>query len=300
MARPMTAAEWRTAMNKWGVQWREYPNWATRTRPGDFTDIRGVVIHHTGSDIQSDNYLKWLFTVGRASEGIPAPLCHVSTDMDGDVWVGAIGRANHAGKGSSSTLNAVTAENYRGFSAEIGPGPDDTDGNAHFYGNEVRYDGGQPMTDKQHTSAVRWAAAICDHYGWSALSVIGHREWSSRKNDPGLCPMTKFRADVAALLKAGPPTKPAPTPTATTGGSMAIQDTTEYKAAYQANVDYNRALWGEGGTAGEFQQRTDARILDVVNRLEDIKNRLIRIEADTDKAATIPTISGTTAEPKPA
>lgn len=206
MARPMTAAEMRTALKKWNVQFREYPNWSTRTRPGAFVDIRGVVIHHTGSDIQSDDYLKWLFTQGRASEGIPAPLCHVSTDMDGDVWIGAIGRANHAGKGSSATLKHVTEEDY-GYLAELHPGPDNTDGNAHFYGNEVRYDGGQPMTTKQYASAVRWAAAICDHYGWSAQSVIGHREWSSRKNDPGKCPMNKFRVDVAALLKAGP--KPA-------------------------------------------------------------------------------------------
>lgn len=212
MARPMTAAETRAAMKKWGVQYREYSGWTTRKRPGAFTDIRGVIIHHTGSDAQSDSYLKWIFTEGRASEGIPAPLCHVSTDMDGDVWLGAIGRANHAGKGSSSTLAKVTTENYSGFASEITAGLDNTDGNAHFYGNEVRYDGGQPMAAKQYASAVRWAAAICDHYGWSAMSVIGHREWSRRKPDPGKCPMNKFRSDVAALLKAGPggstPNKP--------------------------------------------------------------------------------------------
>lgn len=199
----MTAAETRTAMKKWSVQYREFPNWPTRTRPGAFTDVRGVMIHHTGSDAQSDDYLKWLFTVGRPTEGIPAPLCNVSTDMDGDVWLGAIGRANHAGKGSSATLAKVTSEDYPN-AVEIKPGPDNIDGNAHFYGNEVRYDGGQPMTAKQYASAVRWAAAICDHYGWSAQSVIGHREWTTRKSDPGKCPMNKFRADVAALLRTGP------------------------------------------------------------------------------------------------
>jgi hypothetical protein len=290
----MTKAEWQAAMSKWGVPVKWFSGWDTRGRPGDFTSINGVVIHHTGSDIQSDDYLKWLFTIGRATEGIPAPLCHVSTDMDGDVWVGAIGRANHAGKGSSSTLNAVISEDYRGFSAEIGPGPDNTDGNAHFYGNEVRYDGGQPMTDKQHASAVRWAAAICDHYGWSALSVIGHREWSSRKNDPGLCPMTKFRADVAALLKAGPPTKSAPggTPAATTGGSMSLTDADKVWLRAQmddAISDYNARLWGEGGSAGEFQQRTDARILDILNnKLPEIKLQLDRIEDDTDDGTPVP------------
>ena len=48
-----------------------------------------------------------------------------------------------------------------------------------------------------------------------------------------------------------------------------------YNGSMRANVDYNRLLWGEGGTAGEFMQRTDARLVDQTNRL-------IRIEADTD------------------
>jgi hypothetical protein len=80
------------------------------------------------------------------------------------------------------------------------------------------------------------------------------------------------------------------TAAAPTGGTtMAIQDTTEYKAAFQANVDYNRLLWGEGGSAGEFQQRTDARILDILNnKIPDIIARLERIEDDTDDGTPVP------------
>lgn len=211
MARPMTNAETKAAMTKWRVPVKYYPGWDTRGRPGDFSDVHGVFIHHTGSDAgQSDDYLAFLFKTGRPAEGIPGPLCHSAADMDGDLWIGAAGRANHAGKGSSSVLAAVTNESYKGFTAELIPGADNTDGNAHFYGCEVRYDGGQPMEPKQYNATVRWAAAICDHYGWSALSVIGHREWTVRKNDPGHCPMWKFRSDVAALLKVGPSPKPVP------------------------------------------------------------------------------------------
>jgi hypothetical protein len=215
MATPMTKAEWEAAMKKWKVPVKYYSGWATRDRPGAFSSINGIIIHHTGSDSQSDDYLKFLFVTGRPADGIPGPLCQVSTDMDGDVWVGAAGRANHAGRGSSATLNEVVTESYKGYTSELKPGADNTDGNAHFYGNEVRFDGGQPMTDKQWNSAVLWSAAICDHYGWSALSVIGHREWSSRKPDPGSTKMYAFRAAVAARLKAGPakpPTKPPVTP----------------------------------------------------------------------------------------
>jgi len=208
MAKPMTADQTLAAMKKWRVPFKEYPGWRTNGRPasaGPFDDVRGVIIHHTGSDSgQSDDYLHFLFVTGRPEDGIPGPLCHVATDMDGDLHLGATGRANHAGRGSGAVLAKVGAENHLGFTAELKPGPDDTNGNAYFYGNEVRYDGGQPQTPQQYDSAVRWAAAVCDFHKWSALSVIGHREWTTRKNDPGVCPMTKFRADVAARLKAGP------------------------------------------------------------------------------------------------
>ena len=273
----MSKAEWVAAMKRWNVPVKWYPGWDTRGRPGDFTSVNGVVIHHTGSDSQTDAYLDFLFKTGRASEGIPGPLCNVSTDFDGDVHVGAIGRANHAGKGSSITLNHVIAEDYKGYqSPELRPGPDNTDGNAHFYGNEVRYDGGQNMTVKQFASAVRWAAAICDHYNWSALSVIGHREWTGRKNDPGMCSMYTFRSAVAALLKAGPTIQESQT--TDVGGTVARTLTDDDLAAIGAvvkfqNEDYGRRLWALDTGTGKRQ---------VIDVLADHTNRLQRIEDDTD------------------
>lgn len=279
MARPMTADQMRSACKKWGVQYREFPGWSTRKRPGAFTDVRGIMIHHTGSDAQSDSYLKWIFTTGRPEEGIPAPLCQVSTDMDGDVWLGAIGRANHAGRGSSSTLAKVTTESYNGFAAEITAGLDNVDGNAYFYGNEARYDGGQPMTAKQYASAVRWSAAICDHYGWSAMSVIGHREWSRRKPDPGKCPMNKFRADVAALLKAGPSgtgSTPKP-PSLSEVLQMELNDVVIAAADDKPAVTVRAILAKANWLADQFA--SNGQFEDQLDRLEDT---LARIEDDTD------------------
>jgi hypothetical protein len=204
MSKPMTPDQLLAALRKWKVPFREYPGWRTRGRPGAFTDVHGIVVHHTGSDSQSDDYLDFLFKRGRAEEGIPGPLCQVSTDMDGDLWLGAAGRANHAGRGSSATLTKVQTETYPGFTSELRAGPDNIDGNAAYYGNEVRYDGGQAMTPLARRTALLHAAAVCDFHGWSALSAIGHREHSLRKNDPGRERMDKFRADLAAILKAGP------------------------------------------------------------------------------------------------
>lgn len=285
MAKPMTAAQTVAQMKKWKVPYREYSGWAARGRPGAFSDVHGVVIHHTGSDSQSDDYLSFLFKSGRASEGIPAPLCQVSTDMDGDLWLGAAGRANHAGRGSSATLAKATAENYPGYTSEIRPGADDTDGNAHFYGNEVRYDGGQPMTAKQYATATRWAAAVCDFHGWSALSVIGHREWSGRKNDPGKCAMNKFRSDVAALLKAGPgtttPTLPKPPATGVTP-KPPVQEDDMTIAEYRA---YNRELYGDG-TLGTWHEQELAHNAAVLAAMKDQADAIRALAAAlTQKAA---------------
>lgn len=283
MARPMTADQTLAAMQKWKVPYKEYSGWRTRTRPGEHSDMRAVMIHHTGSDAgQGDDYLKFLFVTGRPAEGIPGPLCNTATDMDGDLWLGAIGRANHAGRGSGAVLAKVTAESYAGFTSEIHAGADDTDGNAHFYGNEVRYDGGQPMTAKQYDSAVRWAAAICDFHKWSALSVIGHREWTTRKPDPGNCPMNKFRADVAARLAAGPGSTPSKPPAAkpTEDPLIMISDT---DAAKIADFVWKKMMGPAGAQSTAEDAQVKGRLLSEKFGADgEVTNTLKRIETNTD------------------
>lgn len=205
MARPLTASQIIAALEKWDVKYKEYPGWRTRTRPGGLTDVVGIGNHHTGGGSASASYLKFLFETGRPEDGIPGPLCNVATDTSGVVHLGAIGRCNHFGSGSDATRDVVEAEDYRGFSAEIKPGPDGVNGNPIFYGNEWIYSGTKPPSAAQYAAAVRYNAAICDAHGWTALSCIAHREWTRRKSDPFGVLMYKFRVDVAALLKAGPP-----------------------------------------------------------------------------------------------
>jgi hypothetical protein len=241
------------------------------------------MIHHTGSDKgQGDDYLKFLFVNGDPGRNLPGPLCHVSTDMDGDLWLGATGRANHAGKGSSTTLAHVMAEGYNGYGAELKPGPDNVDGNAVYYGNEVRYDGGQPMTAKQYAAATRWAAAVCDFHGWSALSIIGHREHTRRKSDPGNCPMNKFRADVAALLKAGPPgAKPATPP------KTAPPKTTPLELEVTLDELMNAQITGKAADGSTKSFGTFKGVLwTLMARTADDDSRMSRIEAKLNELAT--------------
>ena len=197
MAVPMTKSQWESQLRKFGLTMKTYPG---RSRPGAFSPV-GVVIHHTGSDggQNSASYDHFLFWEGRASEGIPGALCQATVEMDGDFILGTTGRANHAGKGAANTLALVKADKAP-LNGEISPNADSLDGNAQYYGFEVKYDGGQPMTAKAYDTTVRAAAAVCDFYGWSGQSVIGHREHSRRKNDPGKTAMDKFRRDVDAMI----------------------------------------------------------------------------------------------------
>lgn len=199
----MTAAQTRAQFTKWKIKVVYYPGWDTRGRPGGVAPV-GIVKHHTGGGSGSDSYLYFLFVKGRPDEGIPGPLCNVATAPDGTLHVGAIGRANHAGTGSQTTLNHVKAEDYNGYSSELHPGADGVNGNAVYYGDEIIYTGATAPTDAAYRTSILHAAAICDFYGWSALSVIAHREHTSRKDDPGHVAMNQFRTDLAAVLRYGP------------------------------------------------------------------------------------------------
>lgn len=204
MGTPITDDQLLTALRKWRVKYKEYAGWRTRGRPGGIVDARGIVKHHTGGGSASDSYLEFLFVTGRPEDGIPGPLCNVATAPDGILHIGAIGRANHAGRGSQTTMDHVVAEDYAGYLDELTPGPDAINGNAYYYGNEIIYSGLVPPTDAAYRTSVLYAAALCDFHGWSALSVIAHREHTRRKTDPGHVPMTKFRTDLATVLRIGP------------------------------------------------------------------------------------------------
>lgn len=204
MSTQATPAQMVAAFTKWHCDLRLFPGYATRGYgPGSISDVEGVMIHHTGSDAQSDAYLDFLFNIGRPGD-VPPPLCNWATDMDGDLWLGAAERANHAGAGSSATVSKVVTGNYDWRNATLKPGVDDINGNSRYYGNEVRFDGGQPMTRAQWVTVILSSAAMCDFHGWGAWHVIGHKEHTGRKTDPASTLMYMIRRDVAAALTAGP------------------------------------------------------------------------------------------------
>lgn len=207
MAAPMTADETRRVLARWRVPFEAVHGWRTRNRNhvGAWGPVHGLVLHHTGDDARDKADLA-VVTRGRA--GLPGPLAQFGCDDDGTIWLIGCGRANHAGGGDPRVLRAVVEESYDSRPPrpqEHTGSPGAVDGNARFYGVETFYSGLQPPTDAARRSLVLLAAAICDHHGWSARSVIGHKEWSDHKIDPGHVDMAAFRTAVAWRLAQGPP-----------------------------------------------------------------------------------------------
>ncbi|MEU6389799.1 peptidoglycan-binding protein [Streptomyces sp. NPDC046939] len=200
MATPLSAYALARALRGEGVRVREHPGWQTRNRnhKGPWGPVNGVMLHHTaGRDSLT------LCRDGTAA--LPGPLCVGLIAKDGTVHLVGCGRTNHAGSGSSAVYDAVRAERP----APSSPGPDAVDGNAHFYGFEIENlgTGKDPYPAVQLAAVEKVSAALCRAHGWSAASVIGHKEWTRRKIDPSFS-MPGMRGRIDARLGLRPVPQP--------------------------------------------------------------------------------------------
>lgn len=192
------------AFDKWGVRYGKVAGWEDRGRPmsSGYFDPNASLTHHTGSTSSASNPAPSLRTLIEGRVDLRGPLSQVSTDYNGFTWIIAAGRANHAGTARATMGNPAG------------------DGNAMYLGNEVQTNGTQQMPDAQYDAVVLVATAIADHFGQQDAAKVGlHNTTSlSGKWDLGAgigksgvpYSITKFRADVAARLKTGPPVPPPP------------------------------------------------------------------------------------------
>lgn len=206
MANPMTAAQIKTQLTKWGVKFKEVKGWATHNRnsKGAWGGVNGFMWHHTGADVSNGATYAAGF-LSKGSTALPGPLCHFGIAEDGTAYLIGWGRTNHAGGGDPKVLAKVVSEEYTGNLKPTKGNSDGVDGNAHFYGMEIMYSGSHGMTGAQYSTALKISAAICDFHGWSQRSVIGHGEWSADKWDPGYSPnkimdMNAVRNDILDVM----------------------------------------------------------------------------------------------------
>ncbi|WP_199255275.1 peptidoglycan recognition protein family protein [Mycolicibacterium mengxianglii] len=171
-----------------GVNLVEFPGWRQRGH-GDFLDIRGVMVHHTGADDVA------AASIAEGRSDLAGPLSQLHIARDGAVTVVAAGVSWHAGLGACQWLPVNM-------------------GNWHTIGIECANNGTAPdaphrqnWPDAQYFALVRCCAAINRRLGQSASRTIGHKEYAGRvqgKWDPGAIDMDVLRADIQARIGTQP------------------------------------------------------------------------------------------------
>jgi N-acetyl-anhydromuramyl-L-alanine amidase AmpD len=179
-----------------GVKLVEYPGWRNRGH-GEFKDIRGVMVHHTGSD----NATAASIANGRPDLAGPVSQLHIA--RDGTVTVVAVGVAWHAGVGMYPWLPTNM-------------------GNWHMIGIECANSGTSPTAahrthwpDEQYFALVNCCAAVNRRLSQTSARTIGHKECAGRaqgKWDPGAINMDILRADIQARIGTESGTAPTPRP----------------------------------------------------------------------------------------
>lgn len=183
-----------------GLKVVEIPGWRKRGRPartGSFRPV-GVLWHHTGGPANGGRaYAAGILTQGR--NDLPGPLCHLSIDGDGVVYVVAAGRANHAGKAKAAGTVAGG------------------DGNSLYVGIEIQNLGTTGYSHAQYRATVVATKVLLTKVTKTSVRTVhAHYETSvTGKWDPGnpkdkggvrygsawVLNMDKVRSDVQEAVK---------------------------------------------------------------------------------------------------
>lgn len=185
-----------------GDRLKTLPGWKTRGH-GDFKDIRGVMVHHTGNSRESAQ------SIANGRPDLVGPLANLHIAPDGTVTIVAVGVCWHAGVGSYPWLPTNNA-NWHMIGIECAwPTPNSSFPNG--------YDPNERWPDAQVISMRDTCAALCLRLSHPATRVIGHKEYagvSQGKWDPGNMNMPWFRGEVAKDMRGEfdtvPPVQPIP------------------------------------------------------------------------------------------
>ncbi|MDY6995061.1 MAG: peptidoglycan-binding domain-containing protein [Actinomycetota bacterium] len=242
-----------------GLEVAEFPGWRQRGH-GDFKDIRGVMVHHTGSDFAT------AASIAGGRPDLAGPLSQLHIDRSGAVTVVAAGVAWHAGVGMYPWLPVNM-------------------GNWHTIGIECANSGTGPFAphrqnwpDAQYFALVGSCAAISRRLGQPAGRTIGHKEYAGRaqgKWDPGAIDMDRLRADVARQIGAVPRAT-APRPPVPVG---AYADVLLYRGTYgpqvaelQRRLKFAYASYaGDLEITGEFGPDTEAAVREFQRRTPGLR-----------------------------
>jgi hypothetical protein len=169
-----------------GSRLKTLPGWQ-QSGHGDFKDIRGIMVHHTGNSREEAQSIR------NGRPDLAGPLANLHIAPDGTVTIVAVGVCWHAGRGSYPWLPTNNA-NWHMIGIEcawptIHPGGS--------------YDEHETWPDPQIISMRDTCAALALRLGVDADKVIGHKEYAGiqGKWDPGNVDMNWFRSEVAKDMR---------------------------------------------------------------------------------------------------
>ncbi|WP_454232215.1 peptidoglycan recognition protein family protein [Mycolicibacterium fortuitum] len=186
-----------------GGRLKTLPGWQDRGH-GDFKDIRGVMVHHTGNARETAQ------SIANGRPDLAGPLSNLHIAPDGTVTIVAVGACWHAGRGSYPWLPTDNA-NWHMIGIECA-WPTVTNG---------KYDPAERWPDAQIIAMRDTAAALCLKLGVDATHVIGHKDYAGAaqgKWDPGNLDTRWFQGEVQKDMDGfvfpgeHPPMEPQPGP----------------------------------------------------------------------------------------
>ncbi|ART73559.1 N-acetylmuramoyl-L-alanine amidase [Mycobacterium dioxanotrophicus] len=170
-----------------GDRLKTLPGWQDRGH-GDFKDIRGVMVHHTGNSRETAQ------SIADGRPDLEGPLSNLHIAPDGTVTIVAVGVCWHAGAGSYPWLPTDNA-NWHMIGIECAWPDIRPDGT---------FDKAQRWPDAQIIAMRDTCAALALKLGVPATRVIGHKEYAGAaqgKWDPGNLDMPWFRGEVAKDMR---------------------------------------------------------------------------------------------------
>jgi hypothetical protein len=182
-----------------GDRLKTLPGWKGSGH-GDFKDIRGVMVHHTGNSRESAESIR------NGRPDLPGPLSNLHIAPDGTVTIVAVGVCWHAGEGSYPWLPTDMA-NFHTIGIECA-WPDIRPNGS--------YNAAQRWPDPQIISIRDTCAALCLKLGVGAERVIRHQDWagaSQGKWDAGNMSTAWLQGEVAKDMRGEFDPKPNVPPT---------------------------------------------------------------------------------------
>lgn len=164
-----------TLQQSLGSKFKLYKGYATRSRSsGGFDRICGIVMHHDADSTSGSDDSVLTYEYENADD---RPIGNFHVQRDGDVWIGAAGASNHAGKGGPVSTSQGTV-------------PLDA-GNKFLIGIEASNNGiGEPWGTAILDSYLILVTELCKFYHLNPMTdIYAHWTWvqpscPGRKIDP--------------------------------------------------------------------------------------------------------------------